>query len=147
MSFLITIPVDFPYPRRLVYSALCDLRRYPEWTSGMKSVSEPGPLHLGLVYVTKTTVLGKENEAAVKVAQLVPNEAIVLESQAGMVQFRAVYELADNGPDHCKVICTLDFKFNSLLFQLAQSAVETMTENRIRGDLENLRDLLATDRD
>lgn len=147
MSFLVTIPVEFPHPRQLVYSALCDLRRYPEWTSGMKSVSDPGPLRLGLVYVTKTAVIGKDNQTTVKVSELIPNEAIVLESQAGMVQFRAVYELADNGPDKCKVICTLDFKFNSLLFQLAQSAVETMTENRIRGDLENLRDLLATDRD
>lgn len=143
MSYLVTIPVEFPLPRAVVYAALCDLRRYPEWTSGMKSVSDPGPMRPGLVYQTKTNLLGKENAATVEVVQLVPDQAIVLQSHAGLVEFRAVYELADSGPDSCKVICTLKFTFNHLIFQLAQSAVESMTEDRIRGDLEKLRDLLA----
>ena len=138
MTYLVTIPVEFPHPRHTVYEALCDLGGYPKWTSGMKGISHLGPMYPGLIYEASTEIMGKLNVTTVEVVQLVPDKAIVLESRSGMVKFRAVYVLEAHGPQRCKVICSLKMEFDNLIFQLAQSAVGTMTENRIRADLETL---------
>lgn len=142
MSYVSTNPVEFPHSRQVVYEALRDLGHYPQWTSGMTSISHTGQMRTGLVYETKTNVLGRVNKSVVKVVKLIPSEAIVLESRAGLVTFRAVYELAEVSPDSCKVICNLKFTFSNLVFKLAQSAVEGLAEARVRGDLEMLRDSL-----
>jgi uncharacterized membrane protein len=142
MSYAVTIPVLFDLPRHKVYEALCDLSRYPEWNSGMKSISHQGPMKRGLKYETVSDVLGKENHSFVEVAELIPDEAIVLESQAGLVSFRAAFELTAADANSCSVICTLRFNFSKLIFNLAQTMVESIAENRIRGDLEKLRALL-----
>jgi len=138
-SYTATIPVEFPHPAHVVYEALCDLGRYPQWNTGMKSISRTGRMQPGLRYTTVSDVLGRSNEAHIEVMQMIPDKAIALESSTGLIKFRAVFELAELAPNRCSVMCNLRFEFSHLIFNLAQPLVEAITENRIRGDLETLR--------
>jgi ribosome-associated toxin RatA of RatAB toxin-antitoxin module len=142
MSYLATIPVEFSYPRHIVYEALCDLGRYPLWNSGMTSISHTGRMHTGLHYETSTTILGRVNQAAVEVVEMIPDQLIVLASRTGLITFRAAFELHDTAPGACSVICNLEFKFSNAIFNLARPVVEAVTEARIRGDLEALQAIL-----
>jgi hypothetical protein len=143
MSYAATIPVEFPFSRHRVYEALCDLGSHPRWNTGLTSISYTGTMHAGLEYVTKTNVMGKINQATVRVVELIPDEAIVLDSSTGLITFRAAFQIQELTPDSCTVICNLRFEFSKLVFNLAQSAVESLAEARIRGDLETLRSQLG----
>jgi ribosome-associated toxin RatA of RatAB toxin-antitoxin module len=142
-SYAATVPVKFEYPRHRVYEALCDLGHYPEWNTGMTSISTTSRMEPGLKYVTTSDVHGLVNRSEIEVVQLVPDEAIVLESKTGLITFRAVFELEEHSADSCSVICNLKFSFSNAIFKIAHSAVESMTEMRIRTDLEKLRVSLA----
>lgn len=141
-SYAATIPVEFPYPARTVYEALIDLGRYPQWSSGLTSISHTGRMTEGLEYVTTSTVLDHVNRAEIKVVKLVPDHLITLESKAGLITFKASFEITSVRPQHCTVTCHLSFEFSNLIFNLARPAVESLTQARIRGDLEALRDSL-----
>ena len=143
MSFIATVPVEFPCPKHVVYEALCDLSRYTSWTSGMTSVSYSGRMHVGLEYNTTTKVLGRVNQAKVRVAEMAPDEAIVLVSNSGLITYRAAFQLRFISAESCSVICNLRFQFSKLVIHLAQPVIESMAEDRIRGDLETLREHLA----
>lgn len=139
-----TIPVEFAHSRERVFEALCDLRMYPLWNSGMKQVSEPGPLSQGLRFKTESLVAGgRINLAEVEVTQLVPSERIELVSHSGVVAYRAVFELKTKAPEITEVICSLRFEFNNFVLDLARPVIEAMAAARIRGDLEALRAMLG----
>ncbi|HEX3081937.1 MAG TPA: SRPBCC family protein [Candidatus Saccharimonadia bacterium] len=142
-SYAATVPVEFNCSQHTVYTALCDLGRYPQWNSGMTGISHHGPMTVGLTYTTTTAVMGRVNETRIKVLHLVPNESIVLESEAGLIAFHAEFRLTKLGPSSCSVTCDLRFEFSNLLFQLARPVVQALTETRIRSDLEALRVLLS----
>jgi ribosome-associated toxin RatA of RatAB toxin-antitoxin module len=142
MSYIATVPVKFHCSRHSVYEALCDLGSYPKWNSGMTSISLTERMHVGLEYFTTSDVLGQVNKAKVKVVDMIPDEAIVLESAATLITFRAAFQLKELEPKTCTVICNLRFEFSKVVFNLARPLVESMAEERIRGDLETLRDIL-----
>jgi hypothetical protein len=109
----------------------------------MTNISHTGRMHIGLEYITTTKVLGQVNKSIVRVAEMVPDEAIVLVSDRGLITYRAVFELRFLTHTSCSVICNLRFQFSSLVINLARPAVESMAETRIRSDLEALRDQLT----
>ncbi len=144
MSYVVTIPVEFALPRQRVYDALCDLGKYPQWNSGMTHISFTGRMYAGLEYHTSTNVLGRTNRTTVKVVRLVPGKRIELASVAGLVAFHAAFELSEITSERCSVACNLKFTFSNAIFNLARPAVESITEARIRTDLETLHSLLVT---
>lgn len=142
-SYVTATPVVFPLARNKVYDALCDLPRYPEWNTGMKSMSATGPMTEGLEYETSTAVAGHTNHARIKVERLVPNEEIELVNNSGLIHFRAYFRLHELEPDRTEVICTLRFELMGPIFVLARPVIENMARTRIRGDLEKLRQQLV----
>jgi ribosome-associated toxin RatA of RatAB toxin-antitoxin module len=142
MSYSAIIPVEFPYPRPKVYEALCDLGSYPQWNSGMISISHLGRMQVGLEYTTKSSVLGKINKSTVRVVEMIPDESIVLDSLAGLIKFRATFQLRELTPGSCALTCSLKFEFSQAVFDLARPVIESIAETRIRTDLEVLRSSL-----
>ena len=145
MSYITTVSVYFLHPRSEVYAALCDLGKYSLWNSGMTDVSYPGVMYEGLRYQTKTVVAGRTNEADIEVVRLVPDKEIELNSEAGLIAFRAMYILHDTTDKSCEITCSLRFEFNKLVLYLARPAIEAMAQARLRGDLETLAAMLQAD--
>jgi Polyketide cyclase / dehydrase and lipid transport len=143
MSYLASVSVEFPQPSRVVYDALCALGHYPEWSAGMSSISYQGRMHPGLTYQTTVDVLGKENQSTIKVLDMVPDQAIVLQSIGGLIKFVAEFNIQTTPAKGCTVTCRVHLEFSRALFNLAQPLAEAIAENRIRNDLETLRDRLA----
>jgi hypothetical protein len=146
MPYTTTIPVEFPLPAHAVYEALCDLGLYPQWNSGMIRISRTGRMEPGIEYETVTDVLGHENHSRILVVALVPDERIILNSQSGLVMFEAVMHIKPVTAHSCTVTTTLHFEFSHQVFALARPMIESMAGDRIRGDLETLRDLLMKSR-
>ncbi len=144
-SYVTATPVEFPYAAAEVYTALCDLPRYPLWNTGMKTISATEPMRVGLEYVTTTAVAGHLNKAHIIVERLSANEEIELVSQTGLIHFRAYFRLIQLMPRRTEVICTLRFELHGSIFVLARSVIEGMARTRIRNDLERLSRLMAGD--
>jgi uncharacterized protein YndB with AHSA1/START domain len=143
MSYVASIPVEFPHPAHVVYEALCDLGRHPQWNTGMSTISHTGHMKKGLIYTTRVMVMGRVNQSTVEVIELVPDKLIVLESKTGLVDFRVAFAVLETDPKACIVTCDLRFMFSNAVFNLARPVVEAITETRIRGDLETLRAFLS----
>jgi hypothetical protein len=74
----------------------------------------------------------------------VPDRVIVLESRAGLITFRADFELLDHSPSGCALTCNLEFSFSQAIFKIAHAAVEATATARLRSDLEKLRSSLES---
>jgi hypothetical protein len=144
MTHRAKVTVEFPCPRHELFEALLDLDRYPLWNSGMVKISHDGPMTPGLIYSTVTHTMGRSNEATVHVIEIVPDEAIVLESRAGIVTFHATFQLKTLSARRSAVSVHLRFSFSRALFNLAQPVAEAIAESRIRADLETLRALMGS---
>lgn len=143
MSYIATIPVVFECSRSKVYEALCDLKSFVLWSSGLTSVSHPGPLVVGLQYTTKSTVAGQVNVSKVRVVRMVPHEVIELASETGLIAYRVSFQLKEQGPGTTEVVCVLRFEFRNFVLVLARPAIEAMAEARVRGDLQALRAMIC----
>jgi hypothetical protein len=146
MSYVATIPVEFPCPAAAVYEAVTDLSNLPLWASGIVSASHSGVMREGLHYET-TSMLpgGRANVAEIEVKRLVPNREIELVNYAGLVAYQVLYKIVESGPKRCEVTCQFKFEFRNFVLNLARSAIEGMAEARIRGDLEALRAIICAE--
>lgn len=144
MSYVATIPVEFPCSVREVYAAMCDLSSYPVWNNGMTAISHAGQLREGLQYeATSTLPGGLSSSSGIKVTRMVANEEIVLENFAGLIAYQVTYQFRELGARRCEVTCLLKFEFRNYVLNLARSAIEGMAEARMRGDLETLRAMIC----
>jgi uncharacterized membrane protein len=144
MSYVATIPVEFPCPAAQVYEAMCDLSNLPLWSSGITSVSHSGRMVEGLHYEAANTLPGgRINVSEIEVKRLVPNQAIELVNYAGLVAYQATYRFRPIDEGHCEVTCYFKFEFRNYVLKLARPAIEGMAEARIRGDLESLRAIIC----
>jgi len=145
MSYVAATPLILPYSRVIVYKMLTDLARFPEWNTGMISISPQETMREGMRFRTSTRVCGVVNTATVAVENLVPNEIIELQSKTGLISFRALYKLVECSPDETELICTLRFEFKGFIFNATRSVIESMARTRCHRDLVALRDLIAQD--
>ncbi|MDB5178789.1 MAG: Polyketide cyclase / dehydrase and lipid transport [Patescibacteria group bacterium] len=144
MPFVTTMPVTFPCSRATVYRALCDLKSYPLWNSGMITVSEPGPLREGLAYDTYSILPGGQtNRARINVVRLEKDEEIELASKTGAITYNAIIRLSSEPSGHTTVVCELKFEFTNFVLNLTKGAVEAIAGARMQGDYEALRALIC----
>ncbi len=116
------------------------------WTTGVEQVSQTGTLTAGLQYEVVTRITAMKLVSKIRVAELVQNKLIVLVNQNGAVRYQISYDFETDATNDTRVTCRLGFEFSNIVFDLAQSVIETMARDRLQADLERLRELLVFDR-
>src|ERR1700722_1844831 len=131
-----SVTVDIQVPTDRVLAVLCDIERWPEWTSTMTSVRriDGGPFAVG----SRARVLQPKLRPAVwQVAELDERSGFTWISRSPGVQVTARHSVEKNGAE-CRA--TLSLQFSGLLGPIAGRIFRALNERYLATEAQGLKE-------
>lgn len=124
-----------------VFEWLTDLDRMPLWSSGLLEVKRRGKMQPGIVFETRSNVMGQVTSATAEVRSLTPERELELINNTGAILYRAVYRLIPSD-DQTELILWCQIEPRSRVFQLARPLIESLAATRLQADMNMLKALI-----
>ncbi len=135
--------VDIDRPARDAWAVLEDVRRLPEFSPSTVEVSAPPRLEeVGQRFRQVVVLGGRRFESEWRVAGVVPERCLAIEgSVLPGTRYRIVEELADLGPDRCRVTLRMHYElpFGPLGRLAGKLGVESRAESEAGALLRGLK--------
>jgi len=124
---------EIPASAEEVFAFLADIANLARWQSGVVRVEQtsPGPMAVGSTAAIERRVMGQRFQADLRVAELVPNRRIVLETDASGMHLEASVAIDPIDPGHCRVTFGMALRATSFFMK----AVEPMAAQAAEGDI------------
>jgi carbon monoxide dehydrogenase subunit G len=136
---------EIPAPAEEVFAFLSDITNLPRWQSGVVRAEQtsPGGMAVGATASIERRVMGQRVQADLRVAELVPNGRIVLETDASGLHLEASVEIEPIDVGHCRVTFGMALQATSFFMQAVEPMAAQAAEGDIADSLARLQEVFA----
>jgi uncharacterized membrane protein len=132
------ITINRPLPE--VWNFLMDIANYPMWQSGLVEVHSSNGMQVGSIITFTSVGMGRKFNLKAKVVGNNGHSSYQAVSNRGPVTFTALYVLTAKGD---KTLMQMKTELEtSIVFKLAESTLQSISDAKTEGDLKSLRALL-----
>lgn len=132
-------------PAEEVYAFLAETANLPRWQSGVVEARQtsPGPMAVGATATIERRIMGQKVRADLRVAELVPNRRIVLETETSGLHLEASVALEPVDVGHCRVTFGMALNATSFFMQAVEPMAAQAAESDIGESLARLQEVFA----
>lgn len=132
-------------PAEEVYTFLAETANLPRWQSGVVEARQtsPGPMAVGATATIERRIMGQKVRADLRVAELVPNRRIVLETETSGLHLEASVALEPVDVGHCRVTFGMALNATSFFMQAVEPMAAQAAESDIVESLARLQEVFA----
>jgi len=137
---------DIPGSAEEVFAFLSDIANLPRWQSGVVRAEQtsPGPMAVGSTAAIERRLMGQQFKADLRVAELVPNRRIVLETDASGLHLEASVAIDPVDGSRCRVTFGMALSATSFFMQAVEPMAAQAAEGDIADSLARLREAFTT---
>lgn len=135
--------VEIMRPPAEVWEYLMDTRHYKLWQSGVMEVKATNGTQLGSILRVKTVNLGKELVLTAEVIENDGRSRYCVRSIQGPITFNSTYTTTPiKGGTRLDIVNQIE---THVVFRLAQSVLQSITDSKTKADVLNLKAILEKD--
>lgn len=132
-------------PAEEVYAFLSEIANLPRWQSGVVEATQtsPGPMAVGATATIERRIMGQRVRAELRVAELVPNRRIVLETDTSGLHLEASVAIEPVDVGHARVTFGMALNATSFFMQAVEPMAAQAAESDIGESLARLQEVFV----
>jgi hypothetical protein len=138
MSVRVITQIAIAAPRPVVFEYLTDLKYHHLWNPQVQSLAGSGVLEKGSTYQTTSLLLGIKVHSHNKVTLVQSPRRLVIENDAGLVHYKAEFQLEADG-DKTVVVCSTNASADSVAFAFTKPVMKLLARRELQTDLQALK--------
>ena len=128
-----------------VFTFITEIANLPRWQSGVERAEQTstGPMSVGSTASVARRVLGQRVDAELRLAELVPDRRMVLETDASGLHLEARVDIAPLDETRCQVTFGMAMEATSIFMRAAEPMIAQAAEADIGESLARLQEVFA----